>query len=85
MYLQPTQKHLVYIKSSKNRVSQMGSTGGGGQLGKIGQKLHEIDKISIFGSKQWGGDMGGHKPIFWVVEGIPLVPLTRGNPDKNYS
>ena len=52
----------------------------GGQFGQNGQKLHENDKIDIFGSKQWGGD----KPIFWVVEGFPPVlspppPLTRGN------
>ena len=32
----------------------MGSTGGG-QFGQNGQKLHENDKIGIFGSKQWGG------------------------------
>ena len=40
------------------RVSQMGLTGGG-QFGQNGQKLHENDKIHIFGSKQWGD-----KPIF---------------------
>ena len=40
------------------RVSQMGLTGGG-QFGQNGQKLHENDKIHIFGSKQCGD-----KPIF---------------------
>ena len=33
----------------------MGSTGGGGHFGQNGQKLHENDKIGIFGSKQSGG------------------------------
>ena len=51
-----------------NRVSQMGSTGGGGQFGQNGQKLHEYDKTRIFGSKQWEGHRGD-KPIFWVVGG----------------
>ena len=64
----------------------MGSTGGGGQFGQNGQKVHENDKIGIFRSKQWRGDMGtgGDKPIFRVVGGgwrvIPQVPPTRGNP-----
>ena len=40
----------------------------GGQSGQNGQKLHENDKIDIFGSKQWEGTWGG-KPIFWVVGG----------------
>ena len=30
-----------------------------GQFGQNGQKLHENDKIGIFGSKQWEGGMGG--------------------------
>ena len=51
----------------------------GGQFGQNGQKLHENDKIRIFGSKEWG-DMGGDKPIFRVVGGILPVPPTRGNP-----
>ena len=40
----------------------MGSTGGG-QFGQNSQKLHENDKIDIFGSKQWG-DMGGGQANF---------------------
>ena len=49
---------------------------GGGQFGQNGQKLKN-DKISIFGSKQWGD-----KPIVWVVRGgSPPVPPFRGNPD----
>ena len=42
----------------------MGSTGGGGQFGHNGQKLHENDKIGIFGSKQWWEDMGGTSQFF---------------------
>ena len=52
----------------------------GRQCRENGKKLHENDKISIFGSKQWGG--GGHgedKLIFWVVGGGGSPP-TRGNP-----
>ena len=53
----------------------MGSTGGGGQFGQNGQKLCENDKICIFGSKQWGEDMGGDKPIFrQVSEDSPSLP-----------
>ena len=63
----------LIIKGSKKaigiRVSQMGSTGGGGQFGQNGQKLYENYKISILGSKQ-RGDMGG-KPSFRVVGGDP--------------
>ena len=43
---------------NKDRVSQVGSTGGGTiQCKQNGQKLHENYKINIFGST-WGGDMG---------------------------
>ena len=65
------------------RVSQLGSTSGGGQFGQNGQKLHENDKIGIFGSKQWGeGETwrGEGRPISRVVGGSPSNPPTRGNP-----
>ena len=61
------------------RVSQMGRLVGKGQFGQNGQKLHENDKIFIFGSKQWGG-MWDDKSIFWVEGGSPFTPPTRGNP-----
>ena len=41
---------------------------------KNGQKLHENDKIGIFGSKQWGGGGGGGQANFWGGGGIPLPP-----------
>ena len=53
-----------------------------GQFGQNGQKLHENDKISIFGSKQLGGMRG--QANFSGSGGIPPpVPPTRGNPAKN--
>ena len=56
------------------RVSQSGSTSGGGQFGQNGQKLHENDKMGIFGSKQWGegGTWRGGKANFSGSGGIPL-------------
>ena len=65
------------------RVSQMESTGGGGQFGQNGQKLHEIDKTSIFGSNQWVGEgHGGGQAIFSGSVGDPpsVPPPTMGNP-----
>ena len=38
----------------------------GGQFGQNGQKLHESDKIGIFGSKKWGGGEG-NKLIYRVL------------------
>ena len=67
---------IIYYFS---RVSQMGLTGGGRQFGQNGQKLHENDKIGIFGSKQWGGG-GAGQANFSGSGGIPPVPPTRGNP-----
>ena len=63
-------------------VSQMGSTGGRreGQFGQNGQKLHENNKISIFGSKQWRGGRGGGGTFFRVVGGIPPIPPHSGKP-----
>ena len=58
----------------------MGSTGGGGQFGQNGQKLCENDKICIFGSKQWGEDMGGTSQFFGKWARIPPVSPTKGNP-----
>ena len=56
----------------------MGSTGGGGQFGQNGQKLCENDKICIFGSKQWGEDMGGGQANFSASErGFPQSPPLR--------
>ena len=52
------------------RVSQMGSTGGG-QFGQNDQKMHENYKISIFGSKQWGGGMRGDQANFLNSRGNP--------------
>ena len=55
--------------------------------GQYGQKLHENDKMSIFGSKQWGqgSGAGGHTD-FLAIGGIPPAPLpsppNRGNPAK---
>ena len=52
---------------------------GGGQFGQNGQKLHENDKIGIFGPKQWGEGQAN----FSGSGGIPPVPPpppTRGNP-----
>ena len=71
----------VRTRLQNSRVSQLGSTsGGGGEFGQSGQKLHENDKIGIFGSKQWVGGSWGDKPIFRVVGGSPQSPTTRGNP-----
>ena len=36
----------------------------GGQFGQNGQKMHENDKIGIFGSKQFGGGHGGTSQFF---------------------
>ena len=64
------------------RVSQLGLTSGRGSFGQNGQKLHENYKINIFGAKQWW-NMGGDKPIFWLVRGDPpSSPPTRGNPAR---
>ena len=54
---------MYFLLATNIRVSQMGLTSGGGQFGQNGQKLHENDKIGIFGSKQWGGH-GEDKTIF---------------------
>ena len=44
----------------------------GGQFGQNGQKLHEIDKTSIFGSNQWVGEgHGGGQAIFSGSVGDP--------------
>ena len=54
----------------------------GGQFGQNGQKLHENDKFGIFGSKQWGGGMGGTSQFFGLWGGIhpnpPPVPPPLG-------
>ena len=52
----------------KVRVSQMGSAGWG-EFGQNGQKLHENYKISIFGSKQRGGDGHGGQANFLIIGG----------------
>ena len=51
------------------------------QFGQNCQKLHENYKVTIFGSKQWGDEMGGGKQIFQTVGGFPQSPPTRGDPD----
>ena len=64
-----------------SRVSQLGSTSGGGQFGQNGQKQHENYKIGIFGSKKWGGGGWGTSQFFWYWGEIPpSPPPTRGNP-----
>ena len=50
----------------------------GGQFGQNGQKLHENDKIDIFGSKQWGGGQAN----FLGSGGIPPSPLPSPPPYK---
>ena len=81
-FLQISIKAFAFRDTVHHRVSQLGSTSGG-TIWTNGQKLHENDKIGIFGSKQWGRPWGGDKPIFRVVGGDPpppQSPATRGNP-----
>ena len=73
-------KNRIHIHK---KVSQMGWTGGV----QYGQKLHENDKMSIFGSKQWGQGSGeGGHTNFLAIGGDSSSPLpsppTRGNPAK---
>ena len=68
-----TQLKIVYFLDMDFQGFPIGATIGGGQFGQNGQKLHEIDKISIFGSKQWGG-MGGGQADFLGSGGDPPVP-----------
>ena len=57
------------FSDDRNRVSQMGSTGGE-QFGQNSQKLHESYQIDIFGSKECGGHGGQAN---FPVEGGSLV------------
>ena len=66
---------MLTRKLSINRVSQVGLTGGG-QFGLNGQKLHENEKISIFGSKQWG--TWGREANFLASRGDLLSPQQIG-------
>ena len=55
-------------KSTRIKISGFPNWGrlvGGGQFGQNGQKMHENDKISIFGSKQWEGHGGGGPSQFF--------------------
>ena len=64
------QRQLVSkFSDDRNRVSQMGSTGGE-QFGQNSQKLHESYQIDIFGSKECG-EHGGQANF--PVEGGSLV------------
>ena len=68
----PNENFLVYTLANFTTISgfpKWGRLVGGGQFGQNGQKVHENDKIDIFGSKQWGEHRGGDKPIFRVVGG----------------
>ena len=51
----------------------------GGQFGQNGQKLHENDKIGIFGSKQWGGGQDNFSGSGGASPPVPPPP-TRENP-----
>ena len=72
----PNEIPVVFHNDSNYRVSEMGSTGGGGQSGQNGQKLHGNHQISIFASKQWG-DMGDK--FLGSGGGSNPSPPTRGN------
>ena len=68
-------------------VSQLGSTSGGANLGKMAKNCTKITKSAFLGQKSGGGGGGGghegDKPIFRVVRGVgdrPPVHPTRGNP-----
>ena len=50
----------------------------GGQFGQNGQKLHENDKINIFGSKEWGRGACGGQANFSGSGGIPPIPAPLG-------
>ena len=46
-----------------HRVSQMGSTGGGDNLGKMAKNCMKITRSAFWGQNSGGGN----NPIFWVV------------------
>ena len=67
-----------------SRVSQMGTSGGGGSnLGKIAKNCMKITKSAFLGQNSGASKWGGGKQMFWVVgEYTPSLPPTRGNPAK---
>ena len=71
--------NVVSLPPITARVSQLGSTSGG-TIWRNGQKLHENDKIGIFGSKQWGGQANFSSSR----RDTPSPPPARGNPDSCY-
>ena len=65
--------HMMYREGSLLyiyiRVSQIGSTGGGDNLGKMAKNCMKMTKSAF-----WGQNSRGDKPIFRVVWGISLSP-----------
>ena len=70
---------LKIEKRTLIRVSQLGSTSGGGQIGQNGQKLHENDKIDQnSGVKTVGGAWGGQANILGSAGDPPPSPSPVG-------
>ena len=72
----------VRTRLQNSRVSQLGSTsgGGGGNLDKVAKNCMKMTKLAFSGQNSGWVGHGGDKPIFRVVGGSPQSPTTRGNP-----
>ena len=62
-----------FMTLKQRRVSQLGSTSGGGNLDKMAKNCMKMTKSTFLGQNSGGGH-GGDKPIFRVVGGDPPPP-----------
>ena len=70
---------VLFNSNPLNRVSQMGSTGGGDSLGKMAKNCMKMTKSAFLGQNS-GGDIGAQASFSVSGGGILPVTPTRGNP-----
>ena len=55
---------VLFNSNPLNRVSQMGSTGGGDNLGKMAKNCMKMTKSAFLGQNSGGGGHGGTSQFF---------------------